>query len=610
MKYLLYHAKGFLKKYPLEKKTITIGRGDENDLIIDDQFISRVHVKVTNEEEGITIEDLDSTNGIFVKTDKIDKSSLKIGDSFSIGGVEVFLKEGNLEEFKTAAQLESIFNGIQKDNKRKFRPVRTKVMADVYNEMLKQILYSGLRKKNFSDFLSDLSIHLSGIKHFGNLFLISQTEGEINILFSLTKSPEGRINLSDITGKRKEIFDKPLTDVRVPGSPGRLFSFPITTDSRQMALLYLATKNQHRDIDKRLTFLTILAEEIHLFFKLTREDTAENRLVNRSRENWIKTDPFQSIDIIAVSDEMKELEKQSKKMAASDIFVLIQGESGTGKELFARLIHKHSPRSKKPFIALNCASIPENLLESELFGYEKGAFTGAYERKQGKLEMASGGTLVLDEIGDMPLNLQSKLLRALQENEFYRLGGTESIKVDLRIISITNKDIGELIRSEKFRNDLYFRLVHRALIIPPLRDRKEDISVLINHFTNLFCRQSGKTLRGYSLKAFQILQNYDWVGNVRQLQNEIRSIVSLVDDDEMVTDEVISEEIKAGASPSSEDTKVLALGKNSEQEKNLLLQLLEKHDWNQSRCARELNMTYWGFHKKILRLGITLPKKK
>ena len=192
---------------------------------------------------------------------------------------------------------------------------------------------------------------------------------------------------------------------------------------------------------------------------------------------------------------MKELIQQAKKIASSDIFVLIQGESGTGKELFARLIHKYSRRSKKEFIAINCAAIPENLLESELFGHEKGSFTGAYTQKKGKLEVVSGGTLVLDEIGDMPVNLQSKLLRALQEKEFYRVGGTTSITVDLRIISITNKDLKQLITEGKFREDLFYRLVHRPITIPPLRERKEDISALINFFTLKFCQQGGKKRR-------------------------------------------------------------------------------------------------------------------
>ncbi|MCP5053725.1 MAG: sigma-54 factor interaction domain-containing protein, partial [bacterium] len=185
------------------------------------------------------------------------------------------------------------------------------------------------------------------------------------------------------------------------------------------------------------------------------------------------------IDIIAENRQMKELIDQSKKIAASDIFVLIQGESGTGKEVFARLIHQCSPRSRGKYVAINCAAIPENLLESELFGHEKGAFTGAYAQKKGKLELASGGTLVLDEIGDMPLNLQSKLLRALQEREFYRLGGSTPIHVDLRLVSMTHQDIESLIAEGEFREDLFYRLVHRTISIPPLRERREDIPPLI-----------------------------------------------------------------------------------------------------------------------------------
>jgi transcriptional regulator with PAS, ATPase and Fis domain len=288
--------------------------------------------------------------------------------------------------------------------------------------------------------------------------------------------------------------------------------------------------------------------------------------------------------------------QQAKKIADGDIFVLIQGESGTGKELFARLIHKYSKRSKKNFVAINCAAIPESLLESDLFGHEKGAFTGAYAQKKGKLEVASSGTLVLDEIGDMPINLQSKLLRALQEKEFYRVGGTTPITVDLRIISITNKDLKQLIAAEKFREDLYYRLVHRSMVIPPLRGRKEDISPLINFFTLKFCHQGNKKVKGYSVKAFETLQNYPWKGNVRQLENEIRSIVNLTDDGETVGFDILSEEIKAfaegGGTPGSESTPASTPtyfwpGKiDSETEKKHVLKFLAKNQWNKSKTAR------------------------
>jgi len=283
--------------------------------------------------------------------------------------------------------------------------------------------------------------------------------------------------------------------------------------------------------------------------------------------------------------------------------------AGTGKELFARLIHKSSRRAKNNFVALNCAAIPEDLLESELFGHEKGAFTDAHTQKKGKLEIASHGTLVFDEIGDMPINLQSKLLRALQEKEFYRLGSTTPITVDLRIISMTNQDLKRLITDGKFREDLYYRLVHRIITIPPLRERKEDISALINFFTKKFCQENNKKINGYSIKAFEALQDYVWKGNVRQLENEIHSIVNLTDDGETVGYDILSDEIKANEGGVAAVDKPFPGKVDIETEKAYILKLLEKNNWNKSKTARDLNMTYRGLHKKMQRLGIQSPGK-
>ncbi|MCK4765170.1 MAG: sigma-54-dependent Fis family transcriptional regulator, partial [Candidatus Aminicenantes bacterium] len=283
------------------------------------------------------------------------------------------------------------------------------------------------------------------------------------------------------------------------------------------------------------------------------------------------------------------------------------GESGTGKELVAHAIHELSPRHEGPFIAVDCSALLETLLESELFGHEKGAFTDAYTQKLGKLEIASGSTLILDEIGDMPLNLQAKLLRALQEKEFYRLGGNVSIKVDLRIISLTNQDTKKLIKEGKFREDLYFRLVHRIIMIPPLRERKEDISALISHFTKKFCVSSGKKIKGYTVKAYEVLKDYEWKGNVRQLENEINSIVNLTEDGEIINYDILSDEIKAGAREATQTLKISPIDRNEEDERGNILELLEKHGWNKSKTAREIGMTYRGLHKKMKRMGINPP---
>lgn len=222
--------------------------------------------------------------------------------------------------------------------------------------------------------------------------------------------------------------------------------------------------------------------------------------------------------IIGQSKSMRAVFFQVMKVAPTDSTILLLGETGTGKELFANSIHEHSGRQGKPFVAINCAAIPEGLLESELFGYEKGAFTGANTRKKGKLEVASGGTVFMDEIGDMPLAIQAKVLRAIEESRIERVGGTQPIRVDVRIIAATNKDLSLMVDTGQFREDLFFRLNVFPIRLPLLRERREDIPLLVDKFV----RQSGKEL-GVSSEAMQLLTLYDWPGNVRELKNAIES---------------------------------------------------------------------------------------
>ena len=238
----------------------------------------------------------------------------------------------------------------------------------------------------------------------------------------------------------------------------------------------------------------------------------------------------ENTEFIGVSKEMRKIFRLIRKYATNDYPVLIIGETGTGKELTARAIHERSSRANKPFVVLNCAAIPENLLESELFGYEKGAFTGAHKRKIGKIEYANGGTLFLDEIGDMPLNMQAKLLRFLEDYSFTRVGGNEMIFADVRIIAATNVDLEKAVEEEKFREDLYYRLNVLTIKLPPLRERRDDILVLAKYFLNKYSKEVGKKIKGFSKDAEEALLSYQWPGNVRELINVIRKAVVLTED--------------------------------------------------------------------------------
>jgi len=235
--------------------------------------------------------------------------------------------------------------------------------------------------------------------------------------------------------------------------------------------------------------------------------------------------------IIGEDGKLRQVSQQLHRAAATDATVLLEGESGTGKELFARALHALSPRADGPFVAINCAAIPESLLESELFGYEKGAFTGATQRKPGRFELAHRGTLFLDEIGDLPLALQAKILRALEEKEFERVGGTQSLHVDARVVAATNRNLKQRVNERQFREDLYFRLSVFPIEIPPLRERGDDVLILARHFVDKFCKDLNKKLLMLAPTALDDLKAYPWPGNVRELQNCIERAVILADGD-------------------------------------------------------------------------------
>jgi DNA-binding NtrC family response regulator len=310
----------------------------------------------------------------------------------------------------------------------------------------------------------------------------------------------------------------------------------------------------------------------------------ENTLLRRMIEK-----DYQFEKIVGKSREIREVFKAIDDVARSNASVLITGESGTGKELVARAIHNRSPRKDKLFVALNCAAIPENLLESELFGHERGSFTGASERQIGKFEIANGGVLFLDEIGSMPLPMQAKLLRAIQEKEIERIGAGYPTPIDVRIISATNSDLRSSIKKYKFREDLYYRLNVIPIHLPPLRGRREDIPLLANHFLHKYNREFSKNIKGIKKEAMQLLVNYDWPGNIRELENLIERLCVLSKTDHIGSDR-IPPEIK-GELPCQPEI--------SESEVNL--QALKKAGGKKGKAAKLL-----GIHRNTL---LQLEKK-
>jgi DNA-binding NtrC family response regulator len=312
-------------------------------------------------------------------------------------------------------------------------------------------------------------------------------------------------------------------------------------------------------------------------------------------------DRYRFENIITKSPKMQRLIELIKVVGKSNATVLITGESGTGKELVARAIHSQSRRYNKPFIAVSCAALPESLLESELFGHEKGSFTGAYTQKKGKFEFANGGTLFLDEVGEMSANIQVHLLRVLEEKEFTRVGGNEPIKVDVRVISATNKDLRKAIEKQEFREDLYYRLNVVNIELPPLRERKEDIPLLAEHFLNKFAAENRKEVTGFSPDAMELLLDYDWSGNVRELENAIERAVILAKDSFITVADLPQENLPL--------IRLASTGKNlKEVEKNHLLNVLREAGGNYSKAARILGISRMTLYNKAKEYGCDVKK--
>ena len=305
--------------------------------------------------------------------------------------------------------------------------------------------------------------------------------------------------------------------------------------------------------------------------------------------------------LVGNSPQLSNLRNQIDMLARSSSRVLITGESGTGKELVARLIHEKGPRHKHPFIPVNCAAIPHELIESELFGHEKGSFTGAHDRKKGKFELADKGSLFLDEVGDMSLQTQAKALRVIETQEFQRVGGSRDIQVDVRIISATNKDISEEVKRGNFREDLYFRLNVINIHIPPLRERKEDLPILTEFFLEQLAREYGRPKKKISPSALEILKRYDWPGNVRELKNIIERLVIMTVNDYITEGDVRFYEV------SNTDYFSLKTLKDAREvfERDFILKKLQENGWNISRTAEALQIERSNLHRKIKTYGLS-----
>ena len=382
--------------------------------------------------------------------------------------------------------------------------------------------------------------------------------------------------------ERKELVEHELSFFCVP------ISLDLQTIGAFSADLHFET---NRNYERMLRFLSVVASMIAQAIKTHRAlETEKNQLVEENihlREEL--KDRYYFPNIIGTSSEMKQVYEQVTRVARTNTTVLIRGESGTGKELIAHAIHYNSLRAQKPFIKVSCAALPDTLIESELFGYEKGAFTGAQARKRGRFEMADNGTLFLDEIGDLAPSTQIKLLRVLQEQEFDRLGGTETVKVNVRLVTATNKDLEQAISQGQFREELYYRLNVFIIFLPPLRERKADILLLADHFLERYASEHGKNIRRISTPAIDMLMGYHWPGNVRELENTIERAV-LVCDGHVVHGHHLPPTLQT-AEASGTVMRISLDESVAGYEKDLILDALKTTRGNRARAAKLLDTT-------------------
>jgi len=454
----------------------------------------------------------------------------------------------------------------------------------------------------------------------GTVLLVEDEKPALDLLrkileaegFHVVTAGNGREALDRL---EEEVVDVVITDLSMPVMTGTELVAQLQALSDPPPVIVVTahgSKEAGRELVNRMGAFDYLSKPFQpddLILKIERAvEMRAMREVNRVLSGQLRGTV--TLDaIVGGSPAMQNIFKLVLKIARSNATVLIRGDSGTGKELIARAIHDRSRRADGPFHAINCAAIPETLLESELFGYERGAFTGAERRKIGLFEAASGSTLFLDEIGDLSLPLQGKILRALQEKEIRRVGGNESIPVDVRVLAATNRDLEQMMKEGTFREDLYYRLNVIPIVIPPLRERREDVPEIAARFLRRAAAEHGRPILEISPEAMRRLLGFDWPGNVRQLESILERALLLAEGNTIEAEDLPDELRRPRGPAASVHLEIPADGIDIEEvERALLLQAMEKGDWVIARAARLLRLTYRTMQYRLEKFGIKKPE--
>lgn len=618
---------------PVERTTIalledevSIGRDSSNSISIRDYSVSRRHCVIRREGESFKVLDLESVNGTFVNDLPAGEQLLKHGDQIGIGrALFLFQAEGEYDDAHSSVELSD-------DELRSPATTQLEKKDALYlkPDALKAALGSGGRIARDLNALLKISTMLSTVRELtqlestliqtlletipaerGAILHVQEDSGEVVASYGAHKVPRPeqpvRISRSVVQKVMRERVATLCVDVRDDQSLRSaeslftaqvcsLLCVPIIIRERVAGFIYLDTS--HRGI---------ILDEGHLQLVTAVGSIAAVAIENVRHLAWLQGENqrlHQQISLehnmIGESPRIHDVYRFIERVAPAGTTVLIRGESGTGKELVAHAIHSNSPRAVKQFVAINCAVLSEALLESELFGYEKGAFTSAVAQKRGRLEVADGGTLFLDEVGELTPATQAKLLRVLQERQFERLGSTHSINVDVRIIAATNRNLEEAIKSGRFREDLYYRLNVISLTLPPLRERRDDIPLLAYYFIEKYSKKCKRLVSGISPEARACLVAYDWPGNVRELENAIERAIVL-GNSEVIVPEDLPETLLTNSVPEKLPDYHEAM---NEMKKKIILGAIEKASGNYTQAAKLLGIHSTNLHRLIRTLGL------
>ena len=593
---------------PLEDGETIVGRSPSSAISVPDRSVSREHCVVRCSEEGIEICDLESRNGTFVNGLRVRERVLADGDEVTIGEV-VFqfripaeapssissMGQSAIRGAARSAPDTSQFLTIRAPDVPLARETATLLRVSEITRTV-QALYldrGGRERNTLERHLFDLVFELIPSRR-GAIVLI---EGDGPMPFAAYDVEAGDCRAAIPSSVLESVLQNHAT--RTGDSDGSTWlASPLSVSGRALGILYVASGSGPRDyLDGDEHMITVLCELLGLALENAR-DLHSLRIENArlraggSGENLM----------IGDSPGMTALYAGIGKVARGNSTVLIRGESGTGKELVAQSIHRNSPRAARPFVTINCAAIAETLLESEFFGHEKGAFTGAHAQRKGKLEVADGGTVFLDEIGELAPAMQAKLLRVLQEHEFDRVGGSRPIRVDIRVIAATNRDLERSIAEGTFREDLFYRLNVVPLRVPPLRQRREDIPALAQWFVRKFSEQTGRKVTGFSREARAILTAYDWPGNVRELQNVIERAV-VMGSTEVISPDDLSDLLPDIEAPSSDEPGGFHDAVRQTR-RRLIAGALERAGGNVTEAARLLKLHPNYLHRLMTTLGL------